>query len=151
MVIAIIAVGAVLAYPNFQGFVANNRLTSQSNKFVGTVNTARSEAATKRVEITIEANDTTSPVDWSQGWSAYGDIDNDATTPDELIAEVKPFEGQITLLGTPDTVSTLTVSPNGRVQPALMLVMCDSRTGEKGRLLNITTTGRVEVSNKICP
>jgi len=42
-----------IAVPSFRGMVANNRLVTQTNDFVGAVNFARSEAITSNTNVTL--------------------------------------------------------------------------------------------------
>ena len=47
------AILAGIAVPSFRGMIANNRLTTQANDFVGAINFARSAAITRNMTITF--------------------------------------------------------------------------------------------------
>ena len=44
IVVALLAILAAMAMPAFQGFIASNRLTAESNEMLAALNLARSEA-----------------------------------------------------------------------------------------------------------
>ncbi|RLA04835.1 MAG: hypothetical protein DRQ47_02695 [Gammaproteobacteria bacterium] len=77
MVIAAVLLG--IGIPGLQTFIKNNRILAQSNSFMTSVKTARSEAMTQRVFVTIcqSANGTTCGGTWNGGYIAFTDIDGD--------------------------------------------------------------------------
>ncbi len=49
----LVAILGAIAVPSFRGMIAGNRLTTQSNDFVGAINLARSAAITRNVTVTF--------------------------------------------------------------------------------------------------
>jgi type IV fimbrial biogenesis protein FimT len=72
MLVASILVG--VAVPSFRGMIVSNRLTTQSNEFVGAINLARSAAITRNMTITFcradAATDTVCSAD-NDPWAAW--------------------------------------------------------------------------------
>nr|WP_019560970.1 GspH/FimT family pseudopilin [Caldimonas manganoxidans] len=81
--IAVLAVLAVIAAPNFNDFFTRNRLASQSNELISALNLARSEAIKRGVRVTVcRTNDATaaspacaggSDTSWANGWIVFVD------------------------------------------------------------------------------
>jgi len=70
----LVAILAGIAVPSFRGMIAGNRLTTQSNEFVGAINLARSAAITRNMTITFcraaAATDTVCATD-NNPWPAW--------------------------------------------------------------------------------
>lgn len=75
--VSIVAVLMVLATPNFQQLVLNNRRTVQTNEFVLALAYAKSEAVKRGVRVSVCARATDSTcsggIDWSNGWLVFVD------------------------------------------------------------------------------
>jgi type IV fimbrial biogenesis protein FimT len=71
-----------LAVPSFVRLIAQNRLTTQTNEFIGTLHLARSEAVRRSQGVTLRASAGTLG-DHSQGWRVFtdGDADGAAASP----------------------------------------------------------------------
>lgn len=80
--IAIVAIGAALAYPSFTGLIRSNRVATATNNFIAAVNLARTEA--------IRSNrggglcpsvdgDACSGTDWNAGMLVFTDTDGGGT------------------------------------------------------------------------
>ena len=70
--LVVIAIGAILlasALPAVGEYLRNNRLTSQTNTLVATLNFARGEAITRNQNVFISALDGA----WSKGWEVWVD------------------------------------------------------------------------------
>lgn len=74
--LAIVAVLAMVAVPNFIAFQRNSELTSMANNLVGAMNMARTESM-KRNTNTLVAP--TSGTDWAGGWRVFVDVNRDGT------------------------------------------------------------------------
>lgn len=92
IVVALLAILAAMALPSFQGFIASNRLTADSNELLAALNLARSEAvrtqrrvilcrvATSGGLVTLTASSgcvtASDGAPW-QGWAVFVDNDSD--------------------------------------------------------------------------
>jgi len=74
IVVTLTAVLLAIAVPNFRDAIKKNQVTSNANGLVAALQRARSEAITRREEITVCAGDTSvaapacSGSDWHKGW-----------------------------------------------------------------------------------
>lgn len=79
--LVVIAIGGILlaaALPAVGEYLRNNRLTSQTNTLVATINFARGEAITRNQNIFISAFDSNG---WSKGWEVWVDGRQDGEAP----------------------------------------------------------------------
>ena len=138
--LAIVAILASVAVPGFQELVNNNRLTSQANEFITALNYARSEAVKRGTSITLTANTSGS---WHAGWTI-----GDGT---DTIRTYAAFSGNSTLTNSP-AIASVTYKATGFITSTsdLTFNLCDNRTGETGRQIKISVTGRASVSNLSC-
>lgn len=138
-----LAVAAVLlgvAVPSFTTMIKSNRLTTQVNMFVTSMNFARNEAINRRQNFTVRARDE----DWQRGWEV---LNSDG----EVERVVQALDPTTTFTADNDTVE-FTYQPNGRITDLMgdTLRMCDDRTGEQGREIIVSPTGRLSVQTFIC-
>ena len=140
--LAIVAILATVAVPGFQTMIKSNRMSSQANELISTLNYARSEAIKRNVSVTLTANDTDK---WHTGWTVTDANANDIRTQ-------AAFDSNGTLTAAA-SLNSVTYRPTGFLQgnSSVSFALCDSRTGETGRTIRISTTGRVNVSNLACP
>ena len=80
--LAVIAVAALLAAgaaPAYTQLVQENRLSSQANALLATLQYARNEAVTRGGHVTVCAGSGAclATSDWAQGWMAFADGDGD--------------------------------------------------------------------------
>ena len=157
--LAVAAILLTVAVPNFQMFVANNRMASQANDLITAFNMARSEAVKRAANVTVcpssnstTGNPPTCTGTWTQGWIVV-----DATgTP---IRKQQPLGGASTLSGGADVVSSITFTSNGRTNmpttataASTTLTLCPPAPASvQGRAIQIERTGRTRVSAVACP
>ena len=70
IIVVIIGIIAVIGVPSYQSMIERGRVTSASNNLLGAMQLARSEAATRRISVTVCASSdqsTCSGNDWSTG------------------------------------------------------------------------------------
>lgn len=147
--IALIAIAATIAVPSFSEIIANNRLTSTTNSFVGVLNYARGESVKRGrpVEVTAIASAGDSN-EWGGGWRIWVDSGTAGYQVGEEIRVFNSVPDSVTIDG-PDGVTTFRYRPNGFVDPSpasgteYSFQLCDARTGERGREINIGASGRV--------
>ncbi len=88
--LAVVSILVSMAAPSFSTFVKNARMVSQTNDIVAALNTARSEAVTRGIPVSICPSDDgldCTGVAWDQGWIVFTDEDTPGTVDgtDEVI------------------------------------------------------------------
>ena len=155
MAIAAIVLG--VGVPTFGNVVADNSMASNANRFVASINLARSAAIRYQRPATICAsssyNATTptcsSGTDWSDGWIVYVDKDRDgAVDADEVQSVFEPMDDDVTFSS--GAVNGFTYDARGFVDNGDNLTLCDNRTGEMGRQVRVNAAGRVSVVRQVC-
>lgn len=87
IVVILIGIGAALTAPNFASIIRDNRMSSQANQLLSSLQLARSEAATQSVQVTIRRTSSQNQV-WEEGWQVFtdwnadGQFDGDADVTD---------------------------------------------------------------------
>lgn len=153
--VALAALLAALAAPNFSDFIRATRMTSEANSMVLALNLARSEAVKRgrRVNLSSDSGDEF----WTTGWAMYEDTDGDGTQ-DGGEPSIRVGEGMdppLTLEEKTASASFISYRSSGvlSVSPALRTFeLCESdRNGENGRQIMISVTGRVRIADFVCP
>lgn len=98
--VSLVAILAGLVAPGFNGFIKDNRLTSQINSLIGFIHLARGEAANRRGIVTLCAstNGTNcNTTNWEAGWILFTDTNNGGNAiidgDDQLIRYQEPLVG----------------------------------------------------------
>jgi type IV fimbrial biogenesis protein FimT len=142
--LTVAALVLAMAVPSFNEMIQNNRVATQTNQLVTALNLARSEAIKRRENINVVATDAGDAAnEWGKGWSV---VDSGGNTLQVFLA----LEGGATLDSAND-LDTIQYQPSGRANATDSITLCDDRTGETGRTISISTTGRVNTSNENCP
>lgn len=138
--LAIAGILTTMALPNYREFVMNNRMTTTTNDFVSTLAVARSEAIKRGEGVTIcsstdQATCTASA--WNLGWIIR------VTTSGELLRAHTALDSAMSLTNTAANTS-IEYRPTGFLNggTANTFDICDNRTGETGRKIVISGTGR---------
>ncbi len=139
--LSVAAILATVAVPSLQSMLQNNRMSSHANKLITTLNFVRSEAVKRNASITLTAKNSNN---WHIGWTV-------TNANNDIIRDQAAFGGDSTLHGQP-SISTLTYRPTGFLQgnAGASFALCDSRTGEIGRTISISTTGRINIDSRNC-
>jgi len=129
-----------VAMPSYRDFTMNNRLTTATNDFVTTLALARSEAIKRSEGITICSSDdmaTCTATAWNEGWIVL------VTSSSEILRVHEPIEPAITITNAA-TNTSIEYRPTGFLNggTANTFDLCDNRTGETGRQIVISGTGR---------
>lgn len=153
--LTIIGVLMTVAVPSFTETIKNNRLVTQVNLLAGSLALARSEAIRFGSEATVCINNTQPPVpvcsgaNWNEGWMVWVDINNDGVlTAGEERQFVAALPNSVTFTSSTGTTQFL-YSAQG-TSASGMLELCDDRTGETGRQVRVSATGRPNTTTLAC-
>lgn len=155
--VAIAAILMVFALPNYQTMIKNNCLTNDANALVSSFQQARSEAVKRSTTTTItaaNAGDTTN--EWGKGWTITIDEDrngNGTLDPGEDyngdgVLSTSALVRKVDLTCTATTIdetadaTTIKYQSDGSADTHATFDICDDRTGETGREVTISFTGR---------
>ncbi|MCG8370458.1 MAG: GspH/FimT family pseudopilin [Proteobacteria bacterium] len=144
--------------PNLRAMIMDNRIISDANHFVATVNAARSSAVRyQRPAIVCSTANFDAAVpscsgstDWSDGWFVWVDKDFDAvTTADEVVVVAPPLNGSVSM--TSGAANRFSYDARGfGTSTGDAISFCDGRSGETGRVIRINDAGRVNISRQGC-
>lgn len=140
IVLAVAAILISVGVPSFNNTIKNNRLSTQANELITSLNYARSEAIKRGTSITLNSDTT----NWHLGWTIN---DND----DAIIRAYDAFEDNSTLISS-DEVITVKYLNRGFVNTVddITFELCDDRSGEAGRSITISITGRASMADTVC-
>ena len=156
--VAILAIVLSAGVPSYRGLVMDNRMASQANLFATSIKLARSNAVKYQRNATVCSSSNfdaavptcSSNADWSNGWIVWVDKDRD-TTPDanEIISVFGPVHQASELKSA--SANRFTYDGRGFASTAAgELTLCDSRSGEMGRVIKVNATGRTNISRQGC-
>lgn len=152
--LAVLAIVATIAIPNFRTFLLNGRMASQTNDLVAALSLARSEAVKRSANVTVcaSSNGTSCGGGWTGGWIVI----DAAGTP---IRVQHALTGGSTLTGATHVASAITFTATGRTTiPAAAtattttLTLCPpSSAAVQGRAIQVERTGRTRFAAVACP
>ena len=172
IVVALLAILAAMAMPSFQGFIASNRLTAESNEMLAGLNLARSEAvriqrrvilcrvATAGLTSTSGCVTTADGAPW-QGWAVFVDNDSDgAYDVGETILRTQTITANGLVFASDAGLGTagnrIVFRPDGLARAvdavalqAAQITVCDSSgvlAGENARMVALQSGSRVAVT-----
>jgi len=156
-----LAIGAIIlsvGVPSFRGVIMDNRLVTEANHFVTSVNLARSAAVRYQRNATVcpsanyddPAPDCTATTDWSNGWIVWVDKNRDlATDAGEIVSVFAPLKDSQSFSST-GTAGFTYDSRGFSLAGCDDLTLCDTRTGETGRFIRVNAVGRTNISRQGC-
>lgn len=161
LMIAIVILGILMGIgiPAFQSTVKNNRMTSNLNAFITSLNQARSEAVKQNQEVVVcTSTDGTScagNTNWENGWVVFVDRDNDGTidggnacgsgaTDDCILTVQSALNTSITLRSTGSSISYF---GSGSSNGADTFTICDDRGASEATAVVVSSTGRPRTSH----
>jgi len=153
--LAVLAIVLGIGIPSFVDFVKNSRLFTVSSEIQTVLGYARSEAVTRRLPVSVcpSANGSACGGGWQAGLLVFADVagDGGVTGGQDEILKYAPFTNaslQIAAAATTDFGggNFIQFRPTGQAQNAGALRVCDDRTGNVGRLVSLSVTGRTETS-----
>ena len=149
--LTIAAILIVIAVPNFNEIIKDNRLSTQINSLSASVNLARSEAVKRNLPVTLcQSSDGSScAAGWaasSNGWVVFVNSNNDNSldATEEIVRVGSPLSGDSLLSY---SAGILTFTPQGD-SPNFSgtFILCDDRGAEKARGLVILPSGLVRLA-----
>lgn len=158
--LAMAAIVLTVGVPSFRDMVKKNEMAGATNRFVGALKLARSEAIKRGVPVSIcKSNDgatcTGAGTNWEDGWIVFVNADNDspaAVDAGETILRVMPaLKNVYTLRGTNSNnfASSLTYLPSGRGNNMGRFVLCENNQLADSRVVFINITGRVYLGQDV--
>lgn len=151
---------ATLAGPSVRDMILNSRISSTASDLHVDLSVARSEAGRRSVRVALCKNATGVTKDtacsttstWADGWLMFIDTNaNGSLDAGETLLRVRqalPSGTTVTATGLTDFIQA---KPVGSMAPAGSWKICDSRTGNFGRQISVTATGRASVAVAACP
>ena len=157
--VALAAIILTQAVPSFNALVQNNRLISQKNEFISTLNLARSEALKRGTRVTVCASSdqkTCDTTDWEKGWIVFSDRNADAVldsgtgaclASEDCLIRVNNGLNEGNSLsarksGAAADAGFIQYTPRGAVDSAATFTFCDNRGAPNARATNINNLGR---------
>jgi len=139
---AVISLLLVMGVPQFQSTTANSRLTTTINKLTGDLAFARTEAIKRGVSVAVTANGN----NWINGWTTAVTISGATEN-----LRFSPALTADTALNT-SGVNAIQFNADGRSTATVNFSLCDDRTGNFGKTVNLVTTGQTFLAvNQACP
>ena len=142
-VVAIAGILMAVGVPSYNNMVKNNCLTTKANSLVSSLQFARSEAAKRNASVSIDAsNSGDNTNEWGTGWTIKDNIGNTIRTVQ--------LQCDLTTVDETSDSTSFTYGGDGFIVNGGTLDLCDDRTGETGRQITISVTGRPAVANLTC-
>lgn len=133
VVIALLAIIATIAVPGFQTLLENNQITATSNRLVGSLNFARSEALREGRQVTVQAMDG----DWDKGVEVV--LGGNTLRRSEFSNSRMSISG-----------NAVTFRGNGLATSSAELQLCGD-SGSEDRVIKISGGGQVTTEKRSCP
>ncbi len=152
IVIGILGIVMMFAVPNFIEMIANNRISSGTSDFIGSLQLAKAESAARITPVSVCKKNPASTAcvaggDWEQGWIVFIDANaNGAVNAGDTVLQAhEALDTGITFRGTVGVADFINYTPSGRtsITATEILMMCDARGYAESALgILITITGR---------
>jgi len=142
--VAILAILAAIAAPNFRDMIVRNRLASASNDLLLSLQTARSEAIRLNSTVTVcRSNNGTDCTagGWEQGWIVFHNRDSDGVVdkPAEAVLRVWPTFGANFSVNTSAAIGArIDFDARGHALQTGHLIVCHNNQLTEARALIVT-------------
>ena len=158
--VLILALLMGIGIPAFESTIQNNRMTSNLNAFITSLNQARSEAVKQNQEVVVctSTNGTSCAgnTNWENGWVVFVDRDGDGAiddgnacgsgaTDDCILSVQEALDGTLTLRSTGTSISYF---GSGASNGADTFTVCDDRGANEAKAVIVSSTGRPRTSYK---
>ena len=155
IVMVIVAIFVTVGVPNFQNLISDNRLSTQTNRIVASLQFARSEALKTGTQVIVCRSTDGSTcaagtgTTWETGWLVYVDADNSNTlnAGDVVLQSSGSLSSGNTLRAAGAFDTSITYMPTGLQSLGNgNFRLCDGYSPDvnQGRSISISTTGRVQ-------
>ena len=159
IIVSIAAAGilASLAIPGYHAFKMDDDIAGSAEQLVDDINYARASAVKHQRNATIcvstsaatETPACTGGTDWSAGWIVWVDVNqNGVTDTSEVLKVAESLAEPVSFSSV--SLSSFIYNSRGFILANDTLNVCDTRAGETGRQITITTSGRPEVQELVC-
>lgn len=159
--VAIVAILAAIAFPNFESTMRSNRVATATNELVASINLARSEAmrSPNGAALCASADGAVcgAGATWSDGWMVWssGDADNQPNGKQDRVLRYSQGPNRISIQADSTTLGSIVRFDNrGRSQEARTVTLQSEscpRGAELVRTLSISLTGQVKMARGTCP
>ena len=156
--LAIVSILLVLAWPSYQQFVVDSRVSAQANEFLTALTFTRSEAVKRNATVTMcksaDGASCATAGGWQQGWIVFVDAGavGAVDVGDTILRVAAAMAGPSTLVGTTDVASYVSYAPSGRSQLAggaaqggTLNLCSNAGTAVRRDVVLSSTTGRAHV------
>lgn len=166
--LVVVIILASIAAPSFNSLIRENRLSTQSNLFLSSLQLAKSEAIRRGVQVTMIPESNT-PGEWHQGWRIFTDWNSNETFNGNVNATDCSTEGQdcyllfqenignnLTLVGDSQYEDWIAFSPSGETLssggglPIGSFSLCTPNTNGRDIVINGAGRMRVEEGDGAC-
>lgn len=152
VVVGIAGILAAIAIPAMDTLIQTNRISAQAREIVTAFNYARSEAVTRKQDVSVVPTD---GADWNNGLTIWLDDDGDNTVDNNAEEVLQVFDGLSGSTLTPSAAIVRTTfdsdgflsTPSASPDFTLQLDNCKV----DGRTITLNLNGRVEISTAACP
>ena len=143
--VAIIGISVTVAVPSLVEAIDEQRLTTQTNNLVASLNLTRSTAIKRRQTVTIARKTA-----WKNGWDIFVDANNNNVNDagDTLIKSYPALaSGSVEITGSASFTSYISYQPNSRSHSNGSVVFCPSASQISARKITIANTGRIRTTS----
>jgi type IV fimbrial biogenesis protein FimT len=151
VLLAVVAILAAIAVPNFSATIKGDRDISQINTLLDGLTLARSEAIKYGNNVTICAGNskTCAAANWANGWIVFYAATLPAGATTSTIRVFPAISGNNTL--TSSGGNSFTFNASGMLNPTIASTfkLCDSRGARYARSIDLAITGRAETASKV--
>lgn len=153
-----IAIAAILlsaGLPSFSDFLRNNRVHSAAAGFFSDITAARTEAARTFTNAAVCASTTGAScdggADWNSGRLVYVDTNGNGSAEASEILHWSAGTNGPTAAASGFSGNRIAFRATGTAVATGSVKLCDERTGDHGRLIEINAAGRIALRQTSCP
>lgn len=150
--IAIAAILLLIGVPSFKEMTSNSNMTSSGNEMVGAFNYARMEAVKRGNTVFLGQRD---GLTWTDGLVVWVDADADSSYDSgEELRFYEAFSSATSVDVSDDDegneLKSFAFKASGEANKEGILKLCDDRSGEQGRQIEILLSGAVFADEVTC-
>jgi type IV fimbrial biogenesis protein FimT len=162
--LVVVAVLLAIGVPSMSKLIASNRISTQTNEFVGALSLARAEAVRRSEGVSIRSKG--GDIEFAPGWLVFRDpaLTGSAPSAANILRESSGFTGSTSLtrvrpsgggyVSESSSSSFLVFNSRGGNEAggSAWFRVCDAGDNSiKGRILQVSTVGKVSVDNAAAP